>query len=79
MDAAYERVSVASEAVSNSTVSLVALPMQSVRVGFHVQDAVVVEPRLGLTRISSEGGRSRLNAMPKTPCGTACTRHRTTC
>jgi len=58
VDAAYERVSASSEALGNPTFSIFALPMQTVRVGFYLQDAVSVEPRFGFTRISSEDGSS---------------------
>lgn len=56
VDAAYERVSVSGSA--GGTLSLFAVPMQSVRVGFYVQDAVSLEPRLGITRVSADGGSS---------------------
>lgn len=59
-DAAYERVTVVSDNIDTPALSLFALPMQSVRAGFHVQEGISLEPRLGITRISGEGGGSDL-------------------
>ena len=55
VDAAYERLTVSNESLESPTLSLLALPMQSVRVGFLLGGGVSVEPRLGITRISGEG------------------------
>lgn len=57
VDAAYERASVRNEALGNPTLSLFALPLQSVRVGF-LMEGVSLEPRLGITRVSTDGDNS---------------------
>lgn len=54
VDAAWERVS-APDLGSNGSYTLLALPMQTVRVGFVVPGGFSIEPRLGVTRVSGEG------------------------
>lgn len=54
VDAAWERVT-APDIPSGGAYTLLALPMQSVRVGFVIPGGFSVEPRLGITRISGEG------------------------
>ena len=57
-DAAYERASAADDRADSPVLSLFALPMQGVRVGFHLQDDISLEPRLGIARISAGSGTS---------------------
>lgn len=58
VDAAFERASVSGGDPGGLTYSLFAIPMQSVRIGFLIQDGLSIEPRLGFTRVSAKGGSS---------------------
>lgn len=64
MDAGIERVNPSDGGFGTEDLTIIGIPAQWVRIGIYVQDVVSIEPRIGVTRVSSESGSQLQARLP---------------